>query len=73
MIKRGTEQKIASVLGKQAWQVRNYSRWARQFADGELEQILSLCADAERGLKSGEDKKTTMTKLIFALCGVSNM
>ena len=73
MIKRGTEQKIASVLGKQAWQVRNYSRWARQFADGDLEQILSLCADAERGLKSGEDKTTTMTKLIFALCGISNM
>ena len=73
MVKRGTEREIASVLGKQDWQVRNYARWARQFADGELERILGLCADAERGLKSGEDKTTTMTKLIFALCGVANV
>ncbi len=49
----------------------NYARWARQFADGELEHILGLyCADAERGLKSGEDKTTTNAKLIFTLCGV---
>lgn len=73
MVKRGTEREIAPVLGKQDWQVRNYARWARQFADGELEHILGLCADAERGLKSGEDKTTTMTKLIFALCGVANV
>lgn len=73
MAKRGTEQQIAAVLGKQAWQVRNYSQWARRFSDGELELILSICAEAERGLKSGEDKTTTMTKLIFAMCGISNV
>lgn len=73
MVKRGTEQQIAAVLGKQAWQVRNYSQWARRFSDGELELILSICAEAERGLKSGEDKTTTMTKLIFAMCGISNV
>ena len=73
MAKRGTEQQIAVVLGKQAWQVRNYSQWARRFSDGELELILSICAEAERGLKSGEDKTTTMTKLIFAMCGISNV
>ena len=73
MVKRGTEREIASVLGKQDWQVRNYARWVSQFEDGELEHILGFCADAERGLKSGEDKTTIMTKLIFALCGVSNV
>ncbi len=73
MAKRGTEQQIAAVLGKQAWQVRNYSQWARRFSDGELELILSICAEAERGLKSGEDKTTTMTKLVFAICGISNV
>ena len=73
MAKRGTEQQIAAVLGKQAWQVRNYSQWAHRFSDGELELILSICAEAERGLKSGEDKTTTMTKLIFAMCGISNV
>ena len=73
MVKRGTEREIASVLGKQDWQVRNYARWARKFSDGELEHILGYCADAERGLKSGEDKTTIMTKLIFAVCGVSNV
>ena len=73
MAKRGTEEQIAAVLGKQAWQVRNYSQWAHRFSDGELELILSICAEAERGLKSGEDKTTTMTKLIFAMCGISNV
>ena len=73
MAKRGTEQQIAAVLGKQAWQVRNYSQWAHRFSDGELELILSICAEVERGLKSGEDKTTTMTKLIFAMCGISNV
>ncbi len=37
-------------FGKQDWQVRNYARWARQFAD-EFD-ILGPSADAERGLKS---------------------
>ena len=69
MVRRGTEHQIATALSKQTWQVRNYSQWARRFGDGELEHVLSMCAEAERGLKSGEDKTTTMTRLIFALCG----
>lgn len=70
MVKRGTVQELAVALGKQDWQVRNYSQWARRFSDGELEHILSICAHTERELKSGKDKVTSMTKLIFAVCGI---
>ncbi len=71
MVKRRFEQEVA-VWASKDWQVRNYARWARQFADGELEHILGLCADTERGLKSGEDKTTTMISLSL-LCVASQM
>lgn len=66
---RGQAQAVAGELKKQDWQVRNYARWARGFADGELEHLLGECARVERALKSGADEKTEMVRLIVLACG----
>ena len=68
---RGQGHALAGELKKQNWQVRNHLRWARGFADGELEALLGACAEAERALKSGGDKDTVMVRLISCVCGVA--
>ena len=62
---------VAAELKKQDWQVRNYVRWARAFADGELEALLGECARVERALKGGADERTEMVRLIARACGVA--
>lgn len=66
---RGDGATVARELGKQDWQVKNHARWARRFADGELEALLGTCAEAERDLKSGADEQGTMVRLITRICG----
>lgn len=66
---RGDGATVARELGKQDWQVKNHARWARRFADGELEALLGACAEAERDLKSGADEQGTMVRLITRICG----
>ena len=66
---RGSASALASELGKQDWQVKNHVRWARRFADGELEALLGACAEAERDLKSGAEEEDTMVRLITRICG----
>ena len=66
---RGGGTAVARELGKQDWQVKNHARWARRFADGELEALLGACAEAERDLKSGADEQDTMVRLITRICG----
>ena len=51
--------------------MRNHGRWARAFADGELEAALAACADAERALKGGADPDAEMVRLIARVCGVA--
>lgn len=68
---RGQAQAVASELKKQDWQVRNYVRWSRGFAPGELERLLGECAAAERALKSGADEGSVMVRLISHVCGVA--
>ncbi len=68
---RGQARALASELKKQDWQVRNHARWARTFADGELEHLLGACARTERALKSGADPDTEMVRLISLICGVA--
>ncbi|OUO61084.1 DNA polymerase III subunit delta [Olsenella sp. An270] len=67
---RGSASALASELGKQDWQVKNYVRWSRAFGDGELESLLDACAGAERALKSGADEQAEMVRLITRVCGV---
>lgn len=66
---RGQSSLLASELGKQAWQVKNHTGWARRFAPGELERALVGCARCERGLKSGEDPDVAFTRLVVETCG----
>lgn len=68
---RGDAGALAAELGKQEWQVRNHLRWARAFADGELEALLAACAGAERALKSGADADEVMVRLIARVCGAA--
>ena len=67
---RGEGAGVARALGKQDWQVRNYVRWARRFAPGELEQDLSACASCERALKGSADSESAFLSLIATICGV---
>ena len=67
---RGSASALASELGKQDWQVKNYVRWSRAFGDGELESLLDACARAERALKRGADEQAEMVRLITRVCGV---
>lgn len=66
---RGQGGMLAQELGKQQWQVKNHLRWARRFADGELEACLGRAAACERGLKSGDDPESTFLSLVMAVCG----
>ena len=68
---RGQAHALAGELKKQDWQVRNHVRWARSFADGELEALLGACAEAERALKHGADPDTEMVRLIARVCGAA--
>ena len=68
---RGAASQLASELGKQDWQVKNHVRWARAFAEGELEGLLDACARTERALKSGADEQAEMVRLIARVCGVA--
>lgn len=68
---RGRAHDVAAELKKQDWQVRNYVRWSRAFADGELEALLGECARAERALKSGADEGSEMVRLIARVCGAA--
>ena len=67
---RGQAHALAAELKKQDWQVKNHVRWARAFADGELEALLDDCARVERALKSGADERTELVRLIARVCGV---
>lgn len=66
---RGEGGLVAKELKKQDWQVRNLGRWAGNFRDGELELLLSRCADADAALKSGADERSTLTALVCSVCG----
>ena len=68
---RGSSPALAGELGKQDWQVRNHVRWARGFAEGELEGLLDACARSERALKSGSDEDEVMVRLIARVCGAA--
>lgn len=71
LVARGQAHALASELKKQDWQVRNHGRWARAFAEGELERLLGACAESERALKSGAEADEVMPALIARICGAA--
>ena len=67
---RGQRAELVSALGKrEEWQVKDHVAWARRYTDGELEDLLSECARAERALKSGSDADAVLVPLIARICG----
>lgn len=68
LAERGQSAALASELGKQQWQVKNYPRWAANFASGTLEQALIQCAETEAALKTSADPKLALTNLILTIC-----
>lgn len=68
---RGEGAGVARALGKQDWQVRNYARWARRFAPGELERDLAACASCERALKGSANSDSAFLSLIATICGAA--
>lgn len=68
---RGQGHAVASELRKADWQVRSHVRWARGFADGELERLLIECGRVERALKSGADADAEMARLVVRICSPS--
>lgn len=66
---RGEGGSLARALGKQAWQVKNHSRWARAFRDGELEDALVGAAALERVLKGTGDSDAAFVAYVVGVCG----
>lgn len=66
---RGTAAHIASELGKQDWQIKNYPGFARKFAPGELEKLLKKSKELEWTLKNSSEKDTAFIQFIAAVCG----
>lgn len=55
----GGSARLAEVLGKKGWQVRDHMRYARLFSSAELERALRASRDAEQAMKSGADQNET--------------
>lgn len=66
---RGQAAGLAQELGRQQFQVKNHTTWARRYLDGELEHALVACARTDRALKSGGNADLALTQLILTICG----
>lgn len=66
---RGQGGSLATVLGKQQWQVKNHARWAGRFGAGELAQALISCARSDYALKTGADPQIEFCALVLGICG----
>ena len=66
---RGEGASLARALGKQEWQVKNHLRWARGFADGDLERALVEAAALERILKGTGDSDAAFVSYVARVCG----
>lgn len=66
---RGEGASLARTLGKQDWQVKNHLRWARGFADGDLERALVEAAALERVLKGTGDSDAAFVAYVARVCG----
>lgn len=59
---------VASALGKQDWQVRNYPRWASNYSEKELERALVAAAECDRAMKSGANQEETFERWVMGVC-----
>ena len=62
---RGEQARLADELRVPAWRVKNHVAWARAFAPGELEHLLSTARDCERAMKSGTDPDIALKEWVI--------
>lgn len=65
---RGCPGTLAAELGLQTWQVKNHSKWAHNYAMGELIAALRSAPAAERALKSSPDKDLVLQRWVLSFC-----
>lgn len=53
---------------KQAWQLRNHSRWASRWTENDLIHALEACAECERLLKSSSNKDGLFVDFLLKSC-----
>lgn len=62
----GVSEGLAQFLSKQAWQVKNYPSWARNYSPQELNYALHSSFACEEQLKSSVDKQHTLAQWIIS-------
>lgn len=67
--RRGGAHELASVLGKQDWQVRNHLRWVRGWTAGELEDALRGAIEVELALKGSRDSGIALERWVAGMAG----
>lgn len=70
LVRRGqsSSEAIASVLRRQTWQVRDFTRQARRFEEGELTRALSAAARTESEMKTSRDARLAFERWIMSVC-----
>lgn len=62
---RGSSYTLAQELGKQAWQVKNHSQWARRFTVDELTELLREGCKLSRAIRSSLDSNSAFISYIL--------
>ena len=68
LAQRGQAGMLASELGLQAWQVKNFPAWARNYTMDELVDAMRSAPDCERALKSSPDKDAAFQGWVLSFC-----
>lgn len=66
----GSAGELASVLGRQEWQVRRLPRQARAFDANELVDLLRAAAAGEAQMKTSRDARLVLERWIVKACGI---
>ena len=68
LVQRGQAGALASELGLQQWQVKNFPAWARNYSMDELVDALRSAPECERSLKSSPDKDAAFQGWVLSFC-----
>lgn len=62
---------LSRELGRPDWQVKRLPRQARDFAPGELVDLLRAAAESEAEMKTGRDPRLVLERWIVRACGAA--
>lgn len=68
LVQRGEANRIAAVLKRPEWQVKNHRRFAKNYKMGELIAALSSARDAEQEMKSGTNAHDAFLFWMLGVC-----